>query len=216
MQQYFYLILQYLLQNFSQFKSAMIDFYSGIYLFDPKNYSMLVFGLNFFRIFNGLLYPTLFSIFVLFQPQQFSSQQGQPFVPSQSPSRPVTLAQHDDQILPPAAPSSGSGAGQSSRGSTPNNHRSHTNYIPPGDDYIDAPTSGMKPPFAIMCKYCHCITKNKSDFYRHLSERHFKAELAKELPCKAPFKCPMTGKAFRICSLADSGFFLDWGSLSFI
>lgn len=210
MQQYFYLILQYLLQNFSQFKSAMIDFYLGIYLFDPQNYSMLVFGLNFFRIFNGLLYPTLFSIFVLFQPQQFSSQQGQQFVPSQSPSRPVTLQQHDDQILPPAAPSSGSGAGQSSRGSTPNNHRSHTNYIPPGDDYIDAPTSGMKPPFAIMCKYCHCITKNKSDFYRHLSERHFKAELAKELPCKAPFKCPMTGKAFRICSLADSGLFLDF------
>ena len=146
---------------------------------------------------------------ILFQPQQFSSQQGQPFVPSQSPSRPVTLQQHDDQILPPAAPSSGasgSGAGgQSSRGSTPNNHRgSHTNYIPPGDDYIDAPTSGMKPPFAIQCKYCMGITKNKSDFYRHLSERHFKAELAKELPCKAPFKCPMSGKVFRTVSKIHS------------
>ena len=193
----------------------MIDFYLCIYLtpkailccFWPKFKRSFW---HFLRIFNCLLYPTLFSIFVLFQPQQFSSQQGQQFVPSQSPSRPVTLQQHDDQILPPAAPSSGasgSGAGQSSRGSTPNNHRPHTNYIPPGDDYIDAPTSGMKPPFAIMCKYCHCITKNKSDFYRHLSERHFKAELAKELPCKAPFKCPMTGKAFRIYSLADSGVF---------
>ena len=46
-------------------------------------------------------------------------------------------------------------------------------------------------PFAIKCSFCTNVTKNKSDFYRHLSERHFKAELAKELPAAPPFKCPV-------------------------
>ena len=60
-------------------------------------------------------------------------------------------------------------------------------------EYIEAPASGLVGPWAIQCLYCNNISKNKSDFYRHLSERHFKAELAKELPSKAPYKCPIQG-----------------------
>jgi hypothetical protein len=50
----------------------------------------------------------------------------------------------------------------------------------------------MKGPFAIQCNYCRSISKNKSDFYRHLSERHFKSELARELPQQPPYNCPLS------------------------
>ena len=70
------------------------------------------------------------------------------------------------------------------------NSRTHT-YVPPGDDFIEAPTPGMSGPFAIQCNFCRSVTKNKSDFYRHLSERHFKAELARELPQQPPYNCPL-------------------------
>ena len=62
---------------------------------------------------------------------------------------------------------------------------------PCGDQYIASPDPGTVGPFAIKCSFCANVTKNKSDFYRHLSERHFKAELAKELPSVPPFKCPV-------------------------
>ena len=97
-------------------------------------------------------------------PQQAPQQPGYPV------SRPVTLQPQD----PPHAVK-------------PRNQMP----VPPGDEFIMAPEPSTPGPYAIKCSYCTNITKNKSDFYRHLSERHFKAELAKELPTVAPFKCPV-------------------------
>ena len=107
------------------------------------------------------------------QPQQQQQTQQQQQYPSYV-SRPVTLQPQD----PPK---------------TMKNSKSQSNYVPPADDYIEAPAPGLEGPFAIQCLYCTNITKNKSDFYRHLSERHFKANLAKELPTQAPYKCPIQG-----------------------
>ena len=99
-------------------------------------------------------------------------------IPGQQIARPITLQPQD-----------------SPRSSTPTSNpvsksKSQT-YVPPGDDYIQAPGEGVPGPYAIQCNFCKNMTKNKSDFYRHLSERHFKAELARELPTTAPFKCPL-------------------------
>jgi hypothetical protein len=62
---------------------------------------------------------------------------------------------------------------------------------PAGDDHISPPDPNTKGPYSIMCLYCSSTSKNKSDFYRHLSERHFRAQLAQELPTAAPFQCPV-------------------------
>ncbi len=122
------------------------------------------------------------------QPQQFQPQpQVQPPSQSQAPyqvppsPRPVTLQPIDQpQIQPPAA-------------APPKPTTAASGYVPPGDEYIKAPEPGTQGPFAIQCLYCNGTSKNKSDFYRHLSERHFKAELSKELPNMAPYKCPVAG-----------------------
>ena len=63
--------------------------------------------------------------------------------------------------------------------------------VPAGDAYVAGPDPGTPGPFAIKCSYCTTVSKTKSDFYRHLSEKHFKAELARELPTAPPFKCPV-------------------------
>ena len=102
-------------------------------------------------------------------------QQQQQYPPTQYASRPVTLQPQESSAQPKPM----------------NNKASHGG--PPSDEYIEAPASGLVGPWAIQCLYCNNISKNKSDFYRHLSERHFKAELAKELPSKAPYKCPIQG-----------------------
>ena len=111
-------------------------------------------------------------------PQQPMYGQQHQALPGQQIARPITLQPQD-----------------SPRSATPTNNpvtksKSQT-YVPPGDDYIQAPGDGVPGPYAIQCNFCKNMTKNKSDFYRHLSERHFKAELARELPTTAPFKCPL-------------------------
>ena len=111
-----------------------------------------------------------------YQPVQ-QQQQQQQYPPTQYASRPVTLQPQESSAQPQPKPV--------------NNKASHGG--PPSDEYIEAPASGLVGPWAIQCLYCNNISKNKSDFYRHLSERHFKAELAKELPSKAPYKCPIQG-----------------------
>ena len=70
-----------------------------------------------------------------------------------------------------------------------------TSRVPAQDAYIKNPEPGVPGPYSVQCSLgtCSSIVRNKSDFYRHLSERHFKANLATELPSVAPFKCPMTG-----------------------
>ena len=110
-----------------------------------------------------------------YQPVQ--QQQQQQYPPTQYASRPVTLQPQESSAQPQPKPV--------------NNKANHGG--PPSDEYIEAPASGLVGPWAIQCLYCNNISKNKSDFYRHLSERHFKAELAKELPSKAPYKCPIQG-----------------------
>ena len=112
-----------------------------------------------------------------YQPVQQQQQ-----YPAQYASRPVTLQPQDP------APSS---VAQPQVPKPVNNKANHGG--PPSDEYIEAPASGLIGPFAIQCLYCNNTSKNKSDFYRHLSERHFKAQLAKELPAKAPYKCPIQG-----------------------
>ena len=65
------------------------------------------------------------------------------------------------------------------------------------DGFFDPPDPGASGPFYIQCKKCSNISKTKSDFYRHLSERHFKNELLRELPEVQPYKCPVHGCTYQ-------------------
>jgi hypothetical protein len=81
---------------------------------------------------------------------------------------------------PPSSPSPGAGAKQS--------HFS--------DQFIDDPDPSNSTTYVIKCVFCSNLSKTKSDFWRHLSERHYKAELSKELPAVPPYKCPYQGCAY--------------------
>ena len=62
---------------------------------------------------------------------------------------------------------------------------------PSGDQFIEEPDPSQSTSFVIKCNFCTNLSKTKSDFWRHLSERHYKTELSKELPSSPPFRCPL-------------------------
>ena len=64
-----------------------------------------------------------------------------------------------------------------------------SNYVPPGDEFVRGPEPGMKGPYSVKCTLCGNLSKTKSDFYRHLSEKHYKSELLRELPSGPPYAC---------------------------
>ena len=65
-----------------------------------------------------------------------------------------------------------------------------------GDPFIEDPDPSSSTSYVIKCNFCSNLSKTKSDFWRHLSERHFKSELTKELPTAPPFRCPYEGCAY--------------------
>ncbi len=64
------------------------------------------------------------------------------------------------------------------------------------DQFIEDPDPSSSTSFVIRCGFCSNLSKTKSDFWRHLSERHYKSELQKELPASPPFRCPFQGCAY--------------------
>ncbi len=120
---------------------------------------------------------------VSYQQQQHELVSHQPLLPAQ-PHQRSALQQQLQRFNVPQEPAS----------QCPPQAQLGTSTKPKGtyapEDFIENPDPGTTGPYGIQCRNCHNISKTKSDFYRHLSERHYKAELARELPRIPPFKCP--------------------------
>ncbi len=99
--------------------------------------------------------------------------------------RPVVLQQQPQRPHMPQGPTATPAAPPQ-----PSSSKGKGTFAP--EDFIENPDPGVLGPYGIQCRNCHNVSKTKSDFYRHLSERHYKADLAKELPRAPPFKCPFT------------------------
>ena len=102
-----------------------------------------------------------------------------PEYPQQSPLTPGS-AQHQQQQQQPAQPVV-----------TP---KKVSEYVPTGDENIQAPAPNTKGPYGIFCVHCNSIkARQPSDFYRHLAETHYKSYLTQFLPPPGnpPYKCPI-------------------------
>merc|ERR1719319_884861 len=70
----------------------------------------------------------------------------------------------------------------------------NSDYTPTGDEHIEPPEPGSKGPYGIFCYHCNTVkARQPSDFYRHLSESHYKSILAQGLPPvgQPPYTCPL-------------------------
>ena len=72
--------------------------------------------------------------------------------------------------------------------------KKQSDYMPQGDDHIQAPVPGTRGPYGIYCMHCNAVkARQPSDFYRHLAETHYKTYLAQYLPQPGnpPYRCPL-------------------------